>query len=282
MSFLSEDRSQQFVKPEASFGVKKCWLGIILTVILLLSGIVQTQRFVTLLPCPSLEEIREHIKQCRAIQANQPQETGIVFKLFDEETTKKLEATKDSLINDTELQDELQKTFGMSFRELNAVVVPSWKLISKDNNGLVGVTDDGWIEARKAIGEPDVGGITLRNKPNARKWTEDGTPRIVLNTAAFGNLRLTLFHELLHAMNVPAFYPSPVTFAQNDLTYLPQYRNFVHRAHLDYWHEPKIWFLAVGVPILILFLLFLRLRRLRQRTPQSALTNAVDATSQAD
>lgn len=177
---------------------------------------------------------------------------GIVLESFDGPAQLKvLEEAKTSLLNDETLQAELRNEFGACFRDLNVVVIPAWKMDSVDNNEVLGITIDGWRQATTARGELDVGGFTLRDRPLSASVTVDGRPRIVLNPKAFetaASLRVTLYHELLHAMNIPGFYPWPLTFAQNDLIYLPRYRAFLRREGLGVWTEVRTWVLAVLVP----------------------------------
>jgi hypothetical protein len=272
MSLLDPNRPHPFIEPEEKFGLVHLAVGIILSAILLIGGICQTQLFVRFWAYPDNKTIRGHMAECRKLQdamSHGNQEHRIVFQLFDDKVRKTLEATRDSLLNDDSLQSELKAKFGVSFRELDVVVIPAWEN-TPDNIDLVGVTQDGWKEATKVKGYSDVGGVTVRDKPILSKRTVDGRPRIVLNPCAFQNLRLTLFHELIHAMNVPAYYPSPLTFAQNDLIYLPEYREIVRREHLDEWREIKIWTFAVIVPALLFGLIIRRFVKLRARLRRHA------------
>jgi hypothetical protein len=287
MPLLDPNRPHPFIEPEEKSELVYLTVGIALSAILLIGGIFQTQLFVSFWSYPNNKTIRGHMAECRAIQdkmATQDRQHGIIFQLFDDKVRNNLEATRDALLNDDSLQSELEEKFGMSFRELDVVIVPAWEN-SPDNNALIGITYDGWKEATKVKGFSDVGGVTIRDKPQLSKRTVDGRPRIVLNPCAFQNLRLTLFHELLHAMNVPAYYPSSLTFAQNDLIYLSEYREIVSRERLDEWHEIKIWAFAVGVPALLFWLIvrrFVKLRGwLRQRAQTAGLAVA-DAGSVSD
>ncbi len=270
-------RSKSFGEPEDRYKYKRTGFGLVLSLFVCLIGVAQTKLFVTALPCPSNEAIRKHVVASLKLQKEQATRyakksaqvpDGIVFELFDTDVEfKQLEETKAALLSDDALQKDLRDSFGASFQEVNAVVVPAWKLQTSDNNDVIGITMDGWRQAVTAKGEVDVGGFTLRDRPGRVACTLDGRPRLVLNPKAFESarmLRLTLFHELMHAINVPGFYPSPVTFAQNDLTYLPEYRAYVKQQKLEGWDEWIIWALAVFMPALISALLAKRLVQLRR------------------
>jgi len=259
---MKRPKNRAFVRSDESYNFKRNLFGFVLSGLIGLVGVFQTEFFVSLLPSPSNAAIKDHIEKSEKIQHDQiaksakkwgkPQD-GIEFKLFGDAQLKRLQEAKAILFDDNALQSELQNEFGASFHDVNAVVIPSWEM-NPDNNELIGITTDGWRQATTAKGEVDVGGFTLRDRPFRTLVTLDGRPRLVLNPKAFESpkmLRLTLFHELLHAMNVPGFYPWPFTFAQNDLTYLEEYRAYVKREGLEGWHEASIWVLAVLVPWLI-------------------------------
>jgi hypothetical protein len=270
MSNLETGQAGGFVKPKQRYKRLWSWLHLVVTTALVCIGIIQTQWFVSLLPHPSIDTIRDHIAKCQGLQkeardhcckeSSQPIQSGIIFKLFSDNQKRHLEAARDILLNDEALDNELRQKFKISLRDLNVVVVPAWQMDTTDNNQLIGISDQGWRDANVAKGEPDVGGCTLRERPGFSAITDDGRPRIVLNPKAFEKdrtIRLTLFHELLHAMNVPGYYPSKLTFAQNDLTYLPEYRAYVRQHQLDGWYQYNVLLFGVGVPLL-LFLLVLR------------------------
>ncbi|HLL14618.1 MAG TPA: hypothetical protein VK388_06115 [Pyrinomonadaceae bacterium] len=266
-----DDHTQSFIEPEDKHKLWKIKVGILLSALVMVGGFFQTQLFVRSLPRPETNVIRAHIEHCRKLQDQlgaQKQPSGIVFRMFSEKPLRTLEEVKESLLKDQALQSELKEKFGISFHELKVVIVPAWALITIDNNDQIGITYAGWKESNSAKGDSDIGGFTLRDKGGLPQITLDGRPRIVLNSVSFqdrNSLRLTLFHELLHAMNVPGDYPSKITFAQNDLVYLPEYRAFVNREKLDGYRETTIWFLAVLIPALILILLVRRYKKIRKR-----------------
>lgn len=263
---LMPDLPQPSIDRSKKYKLNLSLLGLILSLAVGIVGVFQTRFFVSVLPRPDTAVVREHIRRCRNFQNRTAADIknpsgGIVFKLFDVEPTRKLEKAKESLVNDSALQAELINKFGVCFRDLDVIVAPAWVL--PNDNEQLGITPEGWKQAKLAKGESDVGGLTLRNQPSQKPVTIDGRPRIVLNPNAFQSaetLRLVLFHELLHALNVPGVYPWPLTFAQNDLTYLPEYRAFIWREGLEGWDESRTWVLAVVVPWLIGFRLARRVR----------------------
>jgi len=261
---LVDSVSKHFTESPHHYRFKRALFGAILSFLVGVVGIFQTRTFISQLPGLDESYIRQHVTQCRKLQTvkqnNSTQEkSGIVVELFDNDKQKKsIEEARDSLLKDEELQSVLREKFGISFRDLDVVIVPAWRMDTPDNIEQIGITIDGWRQASTAKGETNVGGFTLRDRPtDAKPTTLDGRPRIVINPKAFESekaLRLIVFHELLHAMNVPGFYPWPLTFAQNDLTYLKEYRYFVKTARLegwDGWDETRTWVLAVFVPWLI-------------------------------
>lgn len=261
---LLDRLSRRFTESPQSYRFKRSLFGAILSFLIGVLGIFQTRTFISQLPGLDESYIRQHVTQCRKLQSvkrnnSTKTKSGIVVELFDTDKQKQaIEEARDSLLKDEELQSVLRDKFGVSFRDLDVVVIPAWKMDTPDNIKQIGITIDGWRQASTAKGETNVGGFTLRDRPTDTKpSTLDGRPRIVINPKAFESektLRLIVFHELLHAMNVPGFYPWPLTFAQNDLTYLKEYRHFVKRAGLeawDGWDETRTWVLAVFVPWLI-------------------------------
>jgi hypothetical protein len=260
--------STRFTESPRSYKFKRTLFGAVLSFLIGIVGIFQTRTFIARLPGLDETSIRQHVTQCRRFQSvkrnNSTQtKSGIVVELFDTDKQKQsIEDARDSLLKDEELQSVLYQKFGVSFRDLDVVIIPAWKMDTPDNIEQLGITINGWRQASTAKGEANVGGFTLRDRPtDARPTTLDGRPRIVINPKAFESekaLQLVVFHELLHAMNVPGFYPWPLTFAQNDLTYLEEYRHLVKRGGLeawDGWDETRTWVLAVFVPWLICALL---------------------------
>jgi hypothetical protein len=165
----------------------------------------------------------------------------------------RLERAKAGLLADEQLEAELRRKYGVSLRDVQAEVIPGWHVRGANQN-LFGFTDEGWRVATKFAGDPDAKGFTVRDGRGARKVTVDGTPRIILNYVAFtvggsdDQLRLTLLHEMLHALNVPKYTPCPLNYLQSDLLYFPEYRDFLERAGLKedvQEREPIIWVLAL-------------------------------------
>lgn len=255
----------------------------ILPMIVGLVGFVQTDAFASLLSRPSDAQIRVSMRESQAIQDEiarrssiNPPSRAIEFQLFDEAQVTALQNATSFILVDDSLQRELQLAFGRSLRDVTAVVVPSWR-INSGNLDLLGITNEGWqsIQTKRSGGLDllqtsltDVGGYTLRERPHTPAVTLDGRPRIVLNLSAFesaAKLRLVLFHELLHAMNIPGYQPPWYAFAHNDLTYLPLYRDYVRRSGFRRFDEYMVWILAVITPWIASLMGIRHLIRLRRR-----------------
>src|SRR5260370_27282765 len=221
-------------------------------------GFLQTSTFGAFLSGPDDKGIREHVKICNGLEAqrlvdymkmnNRVVPDGVTYELFAPDVQAHLKRTVDSFLNDDSLQEELKNEFGTSFRDISVVVIPSWEIDTPVNNDVVGITMAGWQQAEKTKGTEYVGGYTLRERPNEMSVTVDGRPRIVLNPSAFQSeraLKLTLFHEFLHAMNIQGVNPPFFCFAQDDLRYLREYRDEVSRQGLIRGTEILIWDFAV-------------------------------------
>lgn len=246
-------------------------------------GIFQTEWFVSTRPSPALSEIRQQVTIDDAVQQkiyveycrnHQSGTRGIIFysPLFNEKQVKLLETAKDALMRDLALQSQLRNDFGHSFDEVNAFFVPAWELHNPWNQDVVGLTKVGWFGIKAHAGDPNILGFTMRDRQNIpMQLTIDGTPRVALNLEAFVSahtLQLTVYHELLHAANVPAYDPPRVTLLQTDLTYLPQYRDYIHQTGLDDGREQRIWLVIVFAPWTVCLLVlvqtvYYRKRRLR-------------------
>jgi hypothetical protein len=278
-SLLSADPWKGFVQSKARHSLMSSGFGMMMCAALGIIGLFQTQLFVSLLPRPSNIDIRNHIAACKSVQdarrASFRNTTGmesprgiIDISGFDIRQMQILKDATQSLVSDEQLQRELINSFGTSFRDIDVMIVPGWQLNSADSSELMGITVEGWLISRHADGESNIAAFTLRERPNQIPVTFDGNPRVVLNVSAFQSpdiLRFTLFHELLHAMNVPGFVPSRLAFAQDDLTYLPEYRNFINKSGIGFWHEALIWGVAVVTPWLIFFVFGLYVLKLRRR-----------------
>jgi hypothetical protein len=241
-------------------------------------GILQTQWYVGKLKSIDPKNIQQMIRDDEVIQRHQALEylkslgvpqVGVLFHkgLFNDTQQQNLKEQFEILLQDKVLEDELQRSFGHSFKEVNAVVLPAWQLHNDFNRQPAGLTELGWSYATTPAGDSNVLGYTIRERPGNDAVTCDGTPRIALNLEAFvskESLRLTLFHELLHAMNVPEFIPPRYCLLQTDLTYLPQYRSYVTQAGLEGWHERSTW-IFVFAPWIVFCAAFYRVWRQRAR-----------------
>jgi hypothetical protein len=234
-------------------------------------GILQTQFYISRADRPGLDAILKEIKASQELQqqaaarweqAGKSQHENIVidknyftpmqYKAITKET-RSLTADEDTL-----------PYFRTSLGEVHAVIFPAWMIEKPEDFKDFGITKEG-VSSAPAVASADVAGdslvpaFTLRDRPEQRdRVTEDGWPRIALNLSAFESeetLRLTLFHELLHAGNIPGYSPSRFTIFQNDLTYLPEYRGYVAREGLEGWREWRLWgwwvFAPWGVSVLL-------------------------------
>ena len=239
-----------------------------------LFGIAQTQFFTTFFNGHSLEHIRKTIGLDKTKQhsiyneycSRNPKEwarRGITFysPFFHEKELRMLETAKNALLSDQDLQAQLTRDFGSSFAEVNAFILPAWKLHNDWNRDVIGVTKSGREGILSPAGDPNILGFTMRDRHDVPiQLTTDGTPRVALNLEAFKSqnmLQLTLYHELLHALNVPSHEPPKITLLQTDLTYLESYRNYVNNRGLGSSGERWIWVLGVCAPWFI-FLVALR------------------------
>jgi hypothetical protein len=216
--------------------------------------LVQPRWFWTLISSPSFDA--NEMQKARSLQVERTQayeaEThklvprGIVFhQLFNDRSRANLEEAKDALLHDMVLRRLLIGEFGQSLEDVNVVVVPAWEMFNDLNRDQIGLTPAAWVVARKTAGDPNVEGLTIADDSVVRT-TYDGRPRVMITFNAFQSqklLRLTLFHELLHALHVPAKKPPFFLIYQNDLAYLPFYRSYTSDANLDGSDElvPWLW-----------------------------------------
>lgn len=245
-------------KETSQYELNRALFKMIMCLSIALVGFCQTESFVSLMHKPDLSAIRNSIATYRSFQQSQGvsyPEHGVVIEHFGEGMKPLVEAQKNAVLNDESLSAEFSQRFGVNFRNMDAVVIPSWELANIAPEDL-GISNYGRQVASRSIGSPNILAFTLKNQPGQEAETTDSRPRVVLNPKAFQSektLRIALFHELLHAMNFPSNDPWPPTFAQNDFTYLSEYRSYERRAGLDGWREEFIWILAVCIPLMLAF-----------------------------
>jgi len=231
-----------------------------------LVGFFQTQFFSRFLPGPTTQQVIAHMEVSQTLQDGLRKsykgqiEPGVQIDLFEEGVRTQVSNSVQSLLSDELLQNDLQSSFGRSFRDVQVVIIPGWEITSRPRSEFTGLTDYGWLITDRARRNDYVGGYTIRDRPSEQRVTVDGRPRIILNPSAFESahvLQLTLFHEMLHAMNVPGGRPPWFCFAQDDLSYLPQYRAYESREVLNLKNQVLIWALGVIFPF-SLSLVYLR------------------------
>src|SRR5882724_358682 len=223
-------------------------------------GFCQTQLFVSLLPYPRAQVLNHREKaslrqseiqsEYRARTGNEPL-SFVEYRSFSPSVQVELKESMTYLISDERLNTKLKESFGVTLRDTKAVIIPSWEVEDRAGATLVGLTLSGWtMLSSRSIS--DEHGVVIRDTGDqSEQLTTDGVPRIVLSASAFQDpktLRLTLFHELLHALNIPGYSPSRVVALQDDLTYLPEYRSIVRQEKLRGWTEYNIWFFGVILP----------------------------------
>jgi hypothetical protein len=248
------------------------------TIFLLISilGFFQTGIFNSLFTPPTIQEIRQEIVAAQERQRTisqgyrtrygQEPETGIVIGESFGKFTEAIKREVSDLQHQGEINDYLRDKFGVSLDKADVVILPSWVLYKPEYNPdelkEIGLTEQGWENAKVHAGEPNVPGYTIRDRfSNEKQLTLSGKPRIFLNEDAFlqsqQGLRLTIFHELLHGINIPG-HPLPAwrNRGQTDLDYLPAYHWCISHARLRDDHEFPIWtfviiFFVLGVGVFL-------------------------------
>jgi hypothetical protein len=137
-----------------------------------------------------------------------------------------------------------------------------WSTKVQDNWKEAGITDHArWTDVQDAFHQKDAKAVTVRERQGFPQMTLDGIPRIVVKYQAFASittLRKTVFHELLHSLNLPGYrYKTTIpgvgeieyTAAQDDMCYLPEYRWYVSKENLWLLEEciPGAGFIAFGL-----------------------------------
>ncbi len=167
-----------------------------------------------------------------------------IHERFNDNEERWIRQEIDGLKSDMRLREELRNQLGFTFDDLHVEVVPAWEMTLM-NGEFFGVTPEGWKDAddNRAWGF-NVKGLTVRERHGrSRRATDDGRPRIALHPWSFRSrktLRLALFHELLHSLNVPGYKASSLTRVQSDLAYLPLYRSYVKRHRLNSSLDDKV------------------------------------------
>lgn len=265
------ERLQQFFARDEK---PKWWnlLGTLVFVVITLIVWMQTESYVRVARKfigPTYAELKKHIADSRRIQSNLAARNnrqlvpGFSYLYVDSRDLTKLEATRTDILRDGELRQKLQSQFETDLDHVSAVIALSWET---DNQGYceeIGITrQGGWSDFKEATKSCAIGATTIRDRPNVTQRTLDGTPRIVLNpnALAYSNwTKFVVFHEMLHAMNIPA-YSLPVAWVQTDLTYLEEYRWYVEKNNLGTWNDYICWGFTffLGTISLILFVRYLR------------------------
>lgn len=229
-------------------------------------GFCQTQFFVSMF-APDRSEVIRSMEQARAVQreigdayrsrtGSEPARGIVVHPLFMEnnQNQRRLSEALKQLLSDEGLNAQLAQAFGVTLRDVNAVLVPGWH--ARGVNGeMLGLTEAGlkeWVR----LDTPAILAATIRDGVAGRpQATVDGVPRIMVHYGAFADerrLRFALLHELLHALNVPGRHVSPVSFLQGDLDYLPVYRRIMRgEGFRSPYTEYLVWFFLIIAPLAI-------------------------------
>lgn len=276
---------------EPPYPIKKLIFGACFALVASAWCFMQTEYFLKYTSYPTHEEIKDHMAKSKALQAQvaqrardskRPFPTAPLHQVYFSDTDFiKVKQAYDKVVTDQALEKVLQGEFQTTLNQVNVVMVPAWEVNMKDYCDEAGITNtEGWQDLEKAKEEGDVGGTTIRDKDPNEIRTLDGVPRVFLMATAFASppksLRLAVFHEMLHAMNVPGYRltvklpgikdPVALTRWQNDLSYLAEYKNYVRTAGLETW-DKNVPPVATGVFLLFLAMNLLALfRHYRWRT----------------
>lgn len=231
---------------------------LILSVVFVLIGFIfftQTQLYLEFRSSPNPEWVQAHMEQSKNLQdklrksanLSKPPEPFLDFR----ERLNQIIAAKEFVVNNEKLEALLVKRFGRSLKQVDVVMVPIWSPMIQDNwEKEGGITDEArWNDVNEAFHQPRAKAVTVRERPGEKQRTVDGIPRIVIKNEAFESsttLKKTVFHELLHALNLPGYeYKMYVpmwgevdyTISQDDLCWSPEYRSFVSEASLWEWWD---------------------------------------------
>ena len=267
------ERLQQFFARDEK---PKWWnlIGTIVFVVFTLFVWMQTESYVRVSTKflglgPDYSELKTHISQSRRIQLNLAARNnkqlvpGFSYLYVEPRDHDKLETTRTDILKDAELRQKLQSKFETNLDSVGAVVALSWETDNQGYAEVIGITrKGGWSDFKEATKSCAIGATTIRDRPGVDQRTLDGTPRIVLNpnALAYSNwTKFVVFHEMLHAMNIPA-YSLPLAWVQTDLTYLEEYRWYVEKNDLGTWNDYICWGFTVflGIFSLELFRRYLR------------------------
>lgn len=278
---------RKFVGP--SYKSIRLFLGALGAMLLSVWCFMQTELFLSYMPFPTDAQIIEHMRSSKELQERQRQ-AGLeanraipkdaLSQLWFEEKFKDIKEAHDKVVKDGQLEDVLKSKFKVGLEEVKVVVIPAWELDMHDYCPDAGITyPAAWEELEKAKAE-NAEGVTLRDRGPDQINTLDGVPRIFLMNKAFislpHSLQRVMAHELLHAMNIPAYrwtikLPGfkeriPLTRMQTDLTYLKEYRWYIRKAGLETWDQNAAGFLT-GFFLVISAINLIALLRHRRRRP---------------
>lgn len=148
----------------------------------------------------------------------------VLKDLFSKRQQAQLDLAIRHLLSNEAARKALEERFGTSLHELDAVIIPAGDILIEELDEDLGITPITREMYRDAVGDPDYDAFTARDHADAEGFTDDGRPRIILNQSVFGTqqrLKRQLFHEALHALNVPKH---DVSHIRHDLFYLQEYR----------------------------------------------------------
>lgn len=236
-------------------------LGIIVSALFGVGCLTQTELFVRWLTPPAEDSLKDHIAKSQKMQAKvasastvTPQEQRIVIRYCSTLQQNMVAEAYAFVMSDADAQRWFFDRFQTSLKDVKVIVLYSWKLTESDYLEDSGITrGEGWNAFLEADNDPSVSATTIREKPDGKGVkTLTGTPVIILKPQAFASpqsIRFYLFHELVHALNIPAYrhtvndalkipaYRDPVnvpvigtlvlTRDQTDLAYLQEYQWFV-------------------------------------------------------
>lgn len=277
---------------EPPYPVKKLIFGACFALLASIWCFMQTESFLSWVSYPTDAQIHEHMRLSRELQERvarnskrKARPTPLDKVFFSQHEEEQVTQAYDRVVHDQAFAKVLFDKFQISLKDTHVVVVAAWQVDMRDYCDEVGIVcPAAWEELEEAKTEGDVGGTTIRDKPPSAIRTFDGVPRIFLMTKAFtsppNSLQIAMAHELLHAMNIPAYRltvklpgihdPVALTRWQTDLSYLAEYKWYTREAGLETWDQyvaavatvSFLGFLAIN-----LFALF-RHHRWRRLNPQ--------------
>jgi hypothetical protein len=154
--------------------------------------------------------------------------------------------------------------------DIRAVIVPGW-LMNEGNFKQWGITLNAWRINSSSLGPPDgrlflPDAVTIHDTHEHKDlMTSDGRARIAINLQAFekdSRLKLTLLHEFLHVLGLPAYKPIfCILELQSDLAYEYDYPLAIKAGDIHFWKEDyREWIIWLLISIFCVGMIAARAR----------------------